>query len=88
MKFKILPKVHAMRINRTRYMPGSIVDLPASYRGTNFLQEVPEAEQLKKVESAAVVKEPVPVVKEVDMVPAATKVARRNVKKSRAEVSR
>jgi hypothetical protein len=40
MKFKILPEVHAMRIKGRRYMAGSVVDLPESYRGTTFLQEI------------------------------------------------
>lgn len=83
MKFKILPKVHAMRINRIRYMPGSIVDLPESYRGTDFLQEVPEAEPLKKVEpAAAAAKEPIPAATEASMEPAADKdaVARHIIK--------
>lgn len=42
MKFKILPEVHAMRIKGKRYMAGSVVDLPESYRGTTFLQEIIE----------------------------------------------
>lgn len=42
MKFKILPEVHAMRIKGRRYMAGSVVDLPESYRGTTFLQEIIE----------------------------------------------
>ena len=45
MKFKILPKVDGFKFKGIRYLPGEIVDLPASYQGESFLQRVePEVE--------------------------------------------
>jgi len=48
-KFKILPKIDGMRIRGTRYGPGSIVELPESYRGANYLLEVKEEVPLEAV---------------------------------------
>ena len=40
MKFKILPKVDGFKFKGNRYLPGDIVDLPASYVGESFLERV------------------------------------------------
>ena len=40
LKFKILPKVASFKLKGVRYLPGDIVDLPASYEGNSFLQRL------------------------------------------------
>jgi len=43
MKFKILPKVDGFMHEGVRYKPGDTVELPARYRGLNWLEPLEPA---------------------------------------------
>jgi len=42
MNFRVLSKVHGVRIGEVRHPPGSIVDLPETYLGENYLEPIPD----------------------------------------------
>ena len=75
LKFKILPKVGSFKFNGVRYLPGDVVDLPASYDGEAWLERV-EAE-VKAVALPSVVEAPA----EPVLVPLEPSAKRRRIEK-------
>ena len=78
-KFRVLPKVHGLKVRGIRYLPGDVVDLPASYEGESWLERV---DPVPVVAAAPGVIEPVAVA-EVPMAPLETSPRKRGRKMPR-----
>jgi hypothetical protein len=60
LKFRILPKVSGFRKGLVRYLPGDIVDLPASYLGEKWLEPIEKPVERKPEVMAEVVEPEIP----------------------------